>query len=151
MEENSSEKRVAKKRPSIFKQKRLWVGCFIVLAAIGFLGYKGFQVSSIPQMTVSQFVAKEAQYTAKTVKLEGNIGNWHEDVKAFQHTFTVSEGGQTVDVSYTGTVPDLFKDGAPVLVTGKYQDGLFTASPNGVSTQCASKYVPAISTPNPTQ
>ncbi len=44
--------------------------------------------------------------------------------------FVIEDGsGETVDVSYTGLVPDLFREGEGVVATGRFQDGtnLFVA------------------------
>lgn len=44
--------------------------------------------------------------------------------------FVIEDGsGETVDVSYTGLVPDLFREGEGVVATGRFEDGsrLFVA------------------------
>ncbi len=43
-------------------------------------------------------------------------------------TFRVTDGGATVDVSYTGVLPDLFGEGEGMVGTGRYVDGVFQAS-----------------------
>jgi cytochrome c-type biogenesis protein CcmE len=48
-----------------------------------------------------------------------------------------------VPVSYTGTVPDLFRVGREVVVEGMLQSGTFVAKPGTLSTKCPSKYAPA--------
>jgi cytochrome c-type biogenesis protein CcmE len=48
-----------------------------------------------------------------------------------------------VPVSYTGTVPDLFRAGREVVVEGTLRDGTFVAKPGTLSTKCPSKYAPA--------
>lgn len=47
---------------------------------------------------------------------------------------------RTVTVLYRGTVPDTFRDGREVVVTGHYQDGLFVAKRNALTTLCPSKF-----------
>jgi cytochrome c-type biogenesis protein CcmE len=47
------------------------------------------------------------------------------------------------DVVYHGTVPDLFKVGREVVVTGALQNGTFVAKNGSLSTKCPSKYAPA--------
>jgi cytochrome c-type biogenesis protein CcmE len=46
-------------------------------------------------------------------------------------------------VSYTGTVPDLFRTGREVVVEGSLRNGTFVAKPGTLSTKCPSKYAPA--------
>jgi len=48
-----------------------------------------------------------------------------------------------VPVSYTGTVPDLFRVGREVVVEGTLQNGTFVAKRDSLSTKCPSKYAPA--------
>ena len=43
-------------------------------------------------------------------------------------TFRVTDGGATVEVSYTGILPDLFGEGEGMVGTGRYVDGVFQAS-----------------------
>ncbi|SRR6187399_649389 len=56
------------------------------------------------------------------------------------YRFTVKNGDQTVSASYTGIVPDGFKDGAEVVLTGKLTPAGFVVAPGGVSAKCPSKY-----------
>jgi cytochrome c-type biogenesis protein CcmE len=51
-------------------------------------------------------------------------------------------GATTVRVVYHGTVPDLFKVGRDVLVTGQMRGGVFVAKRDSLVTKCPSKYVP---------
>ena len=43
-------------------------------------------------------------------------------------TFSVTDGGATIPVSYTGVLPDLFGEGEGMVGTGRYIDGVFQAS-----------------------
>lgn len=43
-------------------------------------------------------------------------------------TFTVTDGGASVPVAYTGVLPDLFGEGQGMIGTGRYVDGVFIAS-----------------------
>lgn len=52
--------------------------------------------------------------------------------------FLLQEGDATIPVNYSKTRPDLFKDGAEVIVTGTYQGGVFLA--DELQTKCASRY-----------
>lgn len=52
-----------------------------------------------------------------------------------------ASGGQSMDVWYTGIVPDTFQDGAEVVLRGQLTtDGFYTAK-NGITAKCPSKYV----------
>ena len=43
-------------------------------------------------------------------------------------TFSVTDGGASIAVSYTGVLPDLFGEGEGMVGTGCYVDGVFEAS-----------------------
>ncbi|MEM8553959.1 MAG: cytochrome c maturation protein CcmE [Pseudomonadota bacterium] len=42
--------------------------------------------------------------------------------------FNVTDGGASVAVSYTGVLPDLFREGEGMVGTGRYVDGVFEAT-----------------------
>ena len=50
------------------------------------------------------------------------------------------EGTKAVPVKYTGTVPDPFRDGREVIVTGKLENGTFVGERNSLVTKCPSKF-----------
>ena len=53
-------------------------------------------------------------------------------------SFVLKEGNMVLKVKYDRSRPDLFKDGAEVIVTGQYLDGTFYA--DELQTKCASRY-----------
>lgn len=60
------------------------------------------------------------------------------DTNLLDCTFILQEGDSELPVKYEKTRPDLFKDGAEVIVTGVYSDGVFHA--DELQTKCASRY-----------
>jgi cytochrome c-type biogenesis protein CcmE len=62
--------------------------------------------------------------------------------------FVITDGSQTMPVTYTGIVPDIFRAGAQVVVEGRYSgQGAFQAQT--LLTKCPSKFQSA--TPGATQ
>ena len=53
-------------------------------------------------------------------------------------TFDLKEGEMVLPVHFLGVRPDLFKDGAEVVVEGEFADGQFQA--DILQTKCASRY-----------
>ena len=49
----------------------------------------------------------------------------------------------TVPVVYHGTVPDLFRTGRHVVLTGRMRGGTFVGDAGSLITKCPSKYAPA--------
>lgn len=54
--------------------------------------------------------------------VEGSTG---KDGKA--HLFDLTDGGQTVSVSFVGVLPDLFREGQGIVAQGYWRDGGFQA------------------------
>jgi cytochrome c-type biogenesis protein CcmE len=50
------------------------------------------------------------------------------------------DGSESLPVTYTGTVPDPFRDGREVIVTGKLEEGTFVAEHDSLITKCPSKF-----------
>lgn len=58
-------------------------------------------------------------------------------------TFVVSDEARhaKVTVKYSGSVPDAFRAGRTVIVSGILRDGAFHAKPDSLVTKCPSKFV----------
>ncbi|HUB76461.1 MAG TPA: cytochrome c maturation protein CcmE, partial [Solirubrobacteraceae bacterium] len=54
-----------------------------------------------------------------------------------------SGGGRAVAVVYSGQVPDPFRVGRELIVTGGMRGSRFIAQPGSMVTKCPSKYAPA--------
>jgi cytochrome c-type biogenesis protein CcmE len=50
------------------------------------------------------------------------------------------KGSRALPVHYTGTVPDPFRDGREVIVTGRLENGVFVGERNSLVTKCPSKF-----------
>jgi cytochrome c-type biogenesis protein CcmE len=50
------------------------------------------------------------------------------------------DGSDPIPVTYTGTVPDPFRDGREVIVTGKLENGTFVGERDSLVTKCPSKF-----------
>lgn len=74
------------------------------------------------------------------------VGPVRGDAHAAGLRFALEDIGGTsaarVQVSYTGSVPDLFKVGRHVVVQGRLVNGVFVAEPGSMITKCPSKYAP---------
>ncbi len=50
------------------------------------------------------------------------------------------DGSTKLPVRYSGTVPDPFREGREVIVTGRLRDGTFVAQRDSMVTKCPSKF-----------
>jgi cytochrome c-type biogenesis protein CcmE len=61
---------------------------------------------------------------------------------SLDYRFQVQSKGAVIPASYSGIVPDTFKDEAEVVLKGTLTPHGFTVEPNGVMAKCPSKYEP---------
>ncbi|MGD0308176.1 MAG: cytochrome c maturation protein CcmE [Acidobacteriota bacterium] len=120
---------------------KFMVGGAVVLAALVWLGFVGFQESKAYYITVNEYATMHNQLQGKTVKVAGDVVQGSIDRGKIPMEFVISSQGQELRVRYVGkdVVPDTFKDGSQALVEGVVsQAGVFQAS--HIEAKCASKY-----------
>ena len=77
----------------------------------------------------------------KRIKLGGLVKDGSiviSETNQLECNFILKEGSSELYVKYGRTRPDLFKDGAEVIVAGQYSNGVFFA--DELQTKCASRY-----------
>jgi cytochrome c-type biogenesis protein CcmE len=52
-------------------------------------------------------------------------------------------GGRSIPVTYTGTIPDPFRGGREIVLTGEVKDGTFVGERDTLVTKCPSKFTTA--------
>ena len=79
-----------------------------------------------------------------TYELTGKVVPGSVSRSGDQLNFEISDrdGSHAIPVAYTGTVPDPFRDGREVIVTGELRDGTFIAEKDSLITKCPSKFTP---------
>lgn len=120
---------------------KFMVGGAVVLAALVWLGFVGFQESKAYYITVNEYATMHNQLQGKTVKVAGDVVQGSIDRGKIPMEFVISSQGQELRVRYVGkdVIPDTFKDGSQALVEGVVsQAGVFQA--NHIEAKCASKY-----------
>jgi cytochrome c-type biogenesis protein CcmE len=108
-----------------------------VLLAAG-LVYTSFSASTEakqPSDLLSSNASGTYDLTGKVVP--GSIERTDSDLR-----FRIADrdGSDSLPVTYTGTVPDPFRDGREVIVTGRLQEGTFVAEHDSLITKCPSKF-----------
>jgi cytochrome c-type biogenesis protein CcmE len=116
--------------------------CAAVVLATALI-YTSFSAAS-PALSPSQLV-RQAQ-PGRAYQLTGTVvaGSVHRVGSALDFSVADRGGGPvSVPVSYTGTVPDPFREGREVIVTVQKQDGRFVGERDSLITKCPSKYTAA--------
>ena len=117
------------------------VGGILIIAALSWLGFVGFQESKAYYITVDEYSSMKAEIGGKTVKLAGDVLPGSIDRTKSQMEFAIGSPKGTIQVRYVGKdiIPDTFKDGSTALVEGEMApNGVFQA--RHIEAKCASKY-----------
>ena len=120
--------------------KKIFIAAGFILAAVAFLASAGVRKGWTYYVTADQFNA-DAKYRTERVKICGTVAPEGFDVHRGLLTanFRIAGQGQAIPVVYHGAIPDMFRQGAEVVVGGKMNEsGVFVA--DDLLTKCASKY-----------
>jgi cytochrome c-type biogenesis protein CcmE len=108
-----------------------WIGAgLLVLGVAVALVLNAFQSNLVFFFTPSQVVAKEAP-VSRAFRVGGLVeqGSLQRDPNSLTVRFRVTDTAQTIPVTYTGLLPDLFKEGKGVVAQGTLgADGTFHAT-----------------------
>ena len=91
--------------------------------------------------TPSQLL-KDRTSSQRSIELTGKVaaGSVQRSGDTLRFAVRDRQGNAAVPVHYTGTVPDPFRDGREVIVTGKLQNGTFVGERDSLVTKCPSKF-----------
>jgi cytochrome c-type biogenesis protein CcmE len=114
------------------KTRRLWIvlACGLGLGSATALSLAAFRDNLVFFVSPSDLASKAAP--GRTVRLGGLVqaGSLHRGSEGGEPTarFTVTDGRSSVEVSYKGILPDLFREGQGVVALGTLEpDGDFRA------------------------
>src|SRR5919206_2880264 len=125
--------------PARKRKVRLVVALSAALVLAGTLLYTSF-ASSTEAKTPSQVLA--AGQNAGTYEMTGKVVPGSIAHQGATLVFKVRDrkGSAALPVHYTGTVPDPFRDGREVIVTGRLRNGTFVGERDSLVTKCPSKF-----------
>ena len=129
-------------------KKKLIIGGLILVVAVGYLGFMGYQSSAAYYYSPTQLLDKGSSVYNKVVRVNGNVapGSVQQKAGDLNIKFVVSDGGETIPVVYQGVVPVTFQEGNPVVVEGRLDtSGVFQATT--LMVKCPSKYQPTTAAP----
>jgi cytochrome c-type biogenesis protein CcmE len=108
-----------------------WIAAGLAtLGVAAALVLNAFQSNLVFFFTPSQVMAKEAPQ-ARPFRIGGLVeaGSLKRDANSLTVRFRVTDTAQTIPVTYTGLLPDLFKEGKGVVAQGSLApDGSFNAT-----------------------
>ena len=124
--------------PSRKRKIRLFVALGAAVLLAGGLMFTSFTADT-PATTPSQLLAQKG---GGDYKLTGKVVDGSVERRGESLSFAIRDrsGSASVPVTYSGVVPDPFREGREVVVDGKLQGGTFVAERDSLVTKCPSKF-----------
>ena len=121
---------------------RIALSAVVILAAIGGLMAMSLNANKAYYMHVDEVMAAPDTWYQKNLQLHGHVvdGSIMKRPNTLDYRFSVEANGKVVQATYTGIVPDTFKDGSEVVLKGRLTESGFQVEPDGVMAKCPSKY-----------
>jgi cytochrome c-type biogenesis protein CcmE len=119
------------------------LGAAVLLA--GALVYTSFDAATAARQP-SQLLSGAT--AGKSYELTGKVaaGSVHRGGEVLTFRVRDRAGSASIPVRYTGAVPDPFREGREVIVTGKLHNGVFVGRKDSLVTKCPSKFTKKHST-----
>jgi cytochrome c-type biogenesis protein CcmE len=118
-----------------------------VTSVVLVLAFAGLLWSTLREGTeyykhVDEVMQSPQAWEGKRLQLHGYVvpGSVFRRRDSLDYRFQVQNKGSVVDATYTGVVPDTFKDEAEVVLKGRLTSSGFETDRNGVMAKCPSKY-----------
>ena len=114
----------------------------VLVAAFSGLMYTSLSEGTEYYKMVDEVMANRDAWVGKRLQLHGYVveNSILQKPDTLEYRFQVQNNGQVVRASYTGVIPDNFKDGSEVVLKGQLGPDGFAVAPNGVMAKCPSKY-----------
>ena len=112
---------------------RRFLGIFLVLLTVGLASFfilKSFQDNLLYYLTPSEVIAGKAPED-REFRIGGLVvtGSFFRQTGSLTSQFVLTDGSASIEVSYKGILPDLFREGQGIIARGKFNSAnLFIAS-----------------------
>ena len=127
-------------------RKFLRIGLTTVVLVLAFAGllWSTLREGTEYYKHVEEVMVQPDAWYGKRLQLHGYVvpSSIMRRKDSLDYRFNVQSKGQVVRATYSGIVPDTFKDDAEVVLKGTLSPEGFKVDPNGVMAKCPSKYEP---------
>jgi cytochrome c-type biogenesis protein CcmE len=128
--------------------RNIKIGVTVVVLTLAFSGllWSTLRDGTEYYKHVDEVMTAPEQWQGKSMQLHGFVvaKSIMMNPRTLEYRFKVQSNGHTVNATYTGLVPDTFKDTpgqeAEVVLKGQLTNEGFHVAPNGVMAKCPSKY-----------
>jgi len=121
------------------RKLRLFVALSAAVLLAGALVYTSFSASTQAKEPSDLIAAAEP---GRSYELTGKVVEDSVDKDGDSLTFRIRDrdGHESLPVTYSGVVPDPFREGREVIVSGELERGTFVAERDSLITKCPSKF-----------
>jgi len=128
--------------------RNIKIGVTVVVLTLAFSGllWSTLRDGTEYYKHVDEVMTSPEQWQGKSMQLHGFVvaKSIMMNPRTLEYRFKVQNNGHSVNATYTGLVPDTFKDTpgqeAEVVLRGQLTNEGFHVAPNGVMAKCPSKY-----------
>jgi cytochrome c-type biogenesis protein CcmE len=126
------------------KTARALISTMVIGGALALLLTMSLSEAAQYYKHVDEVMVSPEQWYGKNLQLHGFVVEDSHLVnqKTLEHRFAIRTGAHSVNARFIGAVPDTFKDGSEVVLTGRLGPDGFQVAPGGVMAKCPSKYEP---------
>jgi cytochrome c-type biogenesis protein CcmE len=121
---------------------RLVIALSVAAVLAVFLLYTSIAGGGNPSISPSELEGRSERVQLAGVVVGPVTGDAHAGGLHFRLEDIDRDAAASVPVVYSGSVPDLFRVGRHIVVTGALQEGTFVAEPGTMITKCPSKFAP---------
>ncbi|HEX6596995.1 MAG TPA: cytochrome c maturation protein CcmE [Acidimicrobiales bacterium] len=107
--------------------RRLWIAGAVVLAALGFLVFKGLGSATVYFRTADEAVAQRESLGDRRFRIQGTVVAGSVRTVGDDVGFDIESNGVTVPIVHQGDPPELFQPGIPVVLEGRFRGEQFSS------------------------
>ena len=123
------------------KALQIILSVVIVVGALGLLLFTTMSKDGQAYKHVDEVAQNPQAWYGKRLQLHGFVtGQVLVKPDTLDYRFDIQSNGQVMHASYRGVVPDTFKTGSEVVLSGRLSPTGFEVQPDGVQAKCPSKY-----------
>jgi len=131
------------------KPLRVLLSVVVVAGALGYFMAQSLSENLAYFKHVDEVMVEPDQWYGKNMHMHGWVvpGSIQKRPGTMDYRFDVKSGAHVVRATYTGVVPDTFRDESEVVLKGHLTQDGFLVEPGGVVAKCPSKYEQAVGQP----
>lgn len=113
--------------PSGTGRRRAWIAFAVIVAALGFLVFRGLGDAAVYFLTTDEALAQRDELADRRFRVQGLVLGGSVERTADGVSFRITEDGATVNVDHVGDPPELFQPGIPVVLEGRWEGERFAS------------------------